>query len=111
MDNKVCLFFKETEGVCVCVLGRDEENDKGKQRNGRTTKISRKFPSFFTAESPFSAPYALQNEAEAANLIHSSFQFGLGSGILIAVPIPKVIPNFLSSPSFTYALLKYAHQK
>ena len=57
-----------------------------------------KFPSFFTAESPFPAPYALQDEAEAANLLHSAFQFGLGSGILIAVPIPKVIVHFFVFP-------------
>lgn len=50
-----------------------------------------KFPSFFTSESPFIAPYAVKNEIEAASLIHSVFQFKLNSGVLIAVPIPKVI--------------------
>lgn len=103
---KVCMphlytivyCFQETEGVCVCVLRKydDEEEDEGRRRReaGKEvpgTNMNRiKFPSFFTAESLHPAPYALHNQAEAANLLHSAFHFGLGSGILIAVPIPKV---------------------
>lgn len=49
-----------------------------------------KFPSFFTAESQFSAPYSLSDEFQAAHLVNSAINFKLNSGILIAVPIPKV---------------------
>jgi len=58
------------------------------QRTERSKQT--KFPSFFTAESQFTAPYVLSNEVEAANLIHSASLLALNSGILIAVPIPKV---------------------
>jgi pseudouridine-5'-phosphate glycosidase len=49
-----------------------------------------KFPSFFTAESQFGAPYAVRDEIGAAGLVHATLQIGLNSGLLIAVPIPKV---------------------
>jgi len=52
-----------------------------------------KFPSFFTAESPFPAPYFVRNETEAAELVHASLNFRLGSGILLAGPMPKVISS------------------
>jgi hypothetical protein len=110
------LYFQETEGVCVVVLennkgklegkkavrknNNDDDDDDGSRDQSRTKEdemskskeIGRvKFPSFFTAESQFSAPYSLSDELQAAHLVNSTINFGLDSGILIAVPIPKVI--------------------
>ncbi|CAG7821208.1 unnamed protein product [Allacma fusca] len=99
LDIGKTLEYLETEGVCVCVL--DSEGKKARRREVRNENEndgedipaknirSIKFPSFFTSESPFPAPHVLDNEIEAANLLHSSFRLELGSGILIAVPIPK----------------------
>lgn len=64
------------------------DSDPGPRQNRRNGTL--KFPSFFVAQSQFSAPFALTDQMEAATLIHSAFQFQLGSGILIAVPIPEV---------------------
>lgn len=46
------------------------------------------FPAFFTRSSGFPSPLRLRNVAEAASLIHHSLAFSVGSGLLIAVPIP-----------------------
>ncbi|CAL8073510.1 unnamed protein product [Orchesella dallaii] len=105
LDIGKTLEYMETEGICVAVLqdGKKSEHDgKPDQKKTSATIASAggglrlqqqigtvKFPSFFTAQSQFPAPYSVQNESEAASLIHSAFQFQLDSGVLIAVPIPK----------------------
>ncbi|XP_063785022.1 uncharacterized protein LOC134933611 isoform X4 [Pseudophryne corroboree] len=65
------VLSQETEGVCVATFG-DSSN----------------FPAFFTPHSGFRAPCHVRNEEEAAQLIASSLDLRLGSGVLIAVPIP-----------------------
>lgn len=72
LDIGKTLEYLETQGVCVATFG-----------------TSREFPSFFTPRSGFKAPYNVCNEEEAANMIDSSLKYGLGSGLLIAVPIPE----------------------
>ncbi|XP_077325404.1 uncharacterized protein LOC143960560 isoform X2 [Lithobates pipiens] len=71
LDIGRTLEYLETEGVCVSTFGD-----------------SRDFPAFFTTRSGFQAPYNVCNEEEAARLIDRSLELRLGSGLLIAVPIP-----------------------
>ncbi|ODM95199.1 Pseudouridine-5'-phosphate glycosidase [Orchesella cincta] len=102
LDIGKTLEYMETEGICVAVLqvGKQSENDGSTDQKetiasaGGVASLQQqigtvKFPSFFTAQSQFPAPYSIQNETEAASLIQSAFQFQLDSGVLIAVPIPK----------------------
>ncbi|XP_072256317.1 uncharacterized protein [Pyxicephalus adspersus] len=71
LDIGRTLEYLETEGVCVSTFGD-----------------SRDFPAFFTPRSGYQAPCNVHNEEEAAKLIARSLELRLGSGILIAVPIP-----------------------
>ncbi|XP_010012556.1 PREDICTED: pseudouridine-metabolizing bifunctional protein C1861.05-like [Nestor notabilis] len=72
LDIGRTLEYLETQGVCVAAFGE-----------------SREFPAFFSSQSGFQAPYHVQNEEEAAELIASALGLGLSSGVLIAVPCPK----------------------
>ncbi|XP_066446345.1 uncharacterized protein [Eleutherodactylus coqui] len=72
LDVGRTLEYLETQGVCVSTFGD-----------------SRDFPAFFTTRSGFLAPYHVSNEQEAAQLIASSLELRLGSGVLITVPIPE----------------------
>ncbi|XP_030071482.1 uncharacterized protein LOC115478317 [Microcaecilia unicolor] len=72
MDIGRTLEYLETQGVCVATFGESKE-----------------FPAFFSHRSGFKAPCNIQNEEEAAKLIASSLELGLGCGVLLAVPIPK----------------------
>jgi len=104
-DPKNSTMRKNNNNACD---DRSKSNrDEAKIHQDEQTKsqeIGRvKFPSFFTAESQFAAPYSLPDELQAAHLVNSSINFGLDSGILIAVPIPKVMSYLLIShpwPSF-----------
>jgi pseudouridine-5'-phosphate glycosidase len=78
----------------VAVLKKEGENEMGGgDPDTKSEKI--KFPSFFTRESQFAAPYFLADELQAAHLVNSSINFKLDSGILIGVPIPKVSKHVL----------------
>ncbi|XP_040294718.1 pseudouridine-metabolizing bifunctional protein C1861.05-like [Bufo bufo] len=72
LDIGRTLEYLETQGVCVSTFGD-----------------SRDFPAFFTPSSGFKAPYHVRNEEEAAQLIASSLELRLDSGVLISVPIPS----------------------
>ncbi|NXW93132.1 YOW5 protein, partial [Alopecoenas beccarii] len=72
LDIGRTLEYLETQGVCVAVFGESKE-----------------FPAFFSRQSGFQAPYHIQNEEEAAELIASALGLGLSSGVLIAVPCPQ----------------------
>ncbi|XP_071583409.1 uncharacterized protein [Heliangelus exortis] len=72
LDIGRTLEYLETQGVCVAAFGE-----------------SREFPAFFSRQSGFQAPYHVQNEEEAAELIASALGLGLSSGVLIAVPCPQ----------------------
>ncbi|XP_028931724.1 pseudouridine-metabolizing bifunctional protein C1861.05-like [Ornithorhynchus anatinus] len=71
LDIGRTLEYLETQGVCVATFGE-----------------SRDFPAFFCPHSGFQAPYHVPNEKEAAKLIAGALELGLGSGLLIAVPVP-----------------------
>uniref|UniRef100_S4RLC5 Zgc:136858 n=1 Tax=Petromyzon marinus TaxID=7757 RepID=S4RLC5_PETMA len=72
LDIGRTLEYLETQGVCVTTFGS-----------------SRDFPAFFTPRSGFLSPYNVETEEEAAELIASGLRLGLGSGVLIAVPVPE----------------------
>ncbi|KAJ7329105.1 hypothetical protein JRQ81_015279 [Phrynocephalus forsythii] len=72
LDIGRTLEHLETQGVCVATFGE-----------------SREFPAFFSHQSGFQAPYQVQNEEEAAQMIGRSLMLQMGSGVLIAVPCPK----------------------
>ncbi|XP_053799467.1 uncharacterized protein LOC128788448 isoform X2 [Vidua chalybeata] len=73
LDIGRTLEYLETQGVCVAAFGE-----------------SREFPAFFSRQSGFQAPYHVRDEEEAAKLIDSALGLGLSSGVLIAVPCPRV---------------------
>jgi pseudouridine-5'-phosphate glycosidase len=50
---------------------------------------SKTFPAFFTSSSGYEAAYNCRNEQQVAQLIQTNSLTGLGSGLLIGVPIPS----------------------
>ncbi|XP_069484915.1 uncharacterized protein [Ambystoma mexicanum] len=71
LDIGRTLEYLETQGICVASFGG-----------------SREFPAFFSPQSGFQAPYTVRDDKEAAELIASALELDMGSGVLIAVPIP-----------------------
>ncbi|XP_049887335.1 uncharacterized protein LOC126381856 [Pectinophora gossypiella] len=72
LDIGRTLEYLETQGVCVCAFGESDD-----------------FPAFYTARSGHRAPNRVANAQEAARILQASLDLRLGSGILIAVPLPK----------------------
>jgi pseudouridine-5'-phosphate glycosidase len=70
LDIGRTLEYLETQGVAVVGYGTDE------------------FPAFFTPTSGFKASCRMDTPEECAKMIVSSRKLGLGSGMVIAVPIP-----------------------
>ncbi|KAM9311495.1 uncharacterized protein PAF06_009309 [Gastrophryne carolinensis] len=91
LDIGRTLEYLETEGVCVSTFGD-----------------SRDFPAFFTPSSGFQAPCHVRNEEEAAKLIARSLELRLGSGLLIAVPIP---PEHAASGQIIEEVIQQALQE
>ncbi|XP_047324309.1 pseudouridine-5'-phosphate glycosidase [Impatiens glandulifera] len=71
LDIPRTLEYLETQGVCVAAYGTNE------------------FPAFFTEISGCKTPCRLDTAEECARLIDANMKLNLGTGILIAVPIPK----------------------
>ncbi|KAL6965645.1 pseudouridylate synthase [Sarracenia purpurea var. burkii] len=71
LDIPRTLEYLETEGVCVAGYKTD------------------KFPAFFTETSGCMAPCQIDTPEDCARLIDANIKLKLGTGILIAVPIPK----------------------
>ncbi|KAG9459458.1 hypothetical protein H6P81_003966 [Aristolochia fimbriata] len=71
LDIPRTLEYMETQGVTVAAYRTHE------------------FPAFFTESSGCEAPCLINTPEDGARLIDASLKHGLGSGILIAVPIPK----------------------
>nr|CAD1835537.1 unnamed protein product [Ananas comosus var. bracteatus] len=71
LDIPRTLEYLETHGVTVATYKADE------------------FPAFFTESSGCKVPCRLDNPEDSAKLINANLNLKLGSGILIAVPIPK----------------------
>ncbi|PSR86800.1 Pseudouridine-5'-phosphate glycosidase [Actinidia chinensis var. chinensis] len=71
LDIPRTLEYLETQGVCVAAYKTDE------------------FPAFFTETSGYKAPCRIDTSEDCARLIDANMKLKLGTGILIAVPIPK----------------------
>ncbi|XP_010241761.1 PREDICTED: uncharacterized protein LOC104586286 isoform X1 [Nelumbo nucifera] len=71
LDIPRTLEYLETQGVTVAAYKTHE------------------FPSFFTETSGCKVPCRVNSPEDCARLIDANLKLGLGSGILIAVPIPK----------------------
>jgi pseudouridine-5'-phosphate glycosidase len=70
LDIGLTLETLETQGVPVLVHGSDE------------------FPSFFSRSSGHAAPMRVDSAAEVAAVMRAAWALGLGSGIVVANPIP-----------------------
>jgi pseudouridine-5'-phosphate glycosidase len=71
LDIGLTLETLETEGVPVLVHGSDE------------------FPSFFSRSSGHPAPMRVDSAAEVAAVMRAAWSLGLGSGVVVANPIPE----------------------
>ncbi|XP_042866047.1 pseudouridine-5'-phosphate glycosidase-like [Penaeus japonicus] len=72
LDIEKTLEYLETQGVCVSVLGNDNQ-----------------FPDFFTRDSGFQAPCHVETPVLAALMMSKWQEMKMKSGMLIAVPIPE----------------------
>jgi len=77
LDIPKTLEYLETQGVCVAGYQTDE------------------FPAFFTRKSGVKAPCRFDSPAEVAKAILSSRDLGLGSGMVLGVPIPEMHSSLL----------------
>ncbi|KAL5764646.1 hypothetical protein ACOSQ2_017240 [Xanthoceras sorbifolium] len=71
LDIPRTLEYLETQGVCVAAYKTHE------------------FPAFFTESSGCKVPCRVDSPDDCARLIDANMKLKLGSGVLIAVPIPK----------------------
>lgn len=71
LDIGATLEYLETHGVPVICLGTDA------------------FPAFYTRSSGFPAPTRLDDPEAVAQVLRTHWQLGLGSGMLIANPVPQ----------------------
>ncbi|KAG8947413.1 hypothetical protein FRC04_010733 [Tulasnella sp. 424] len=72
LDIGRTLEYLETQGVTVATYGEQDD-----------------FPAFFTPSSGFKSPWRVNNPVDAARIIHTSDQLGLGGGQFFGVPIPE----------------------
>ncbi|OCL14676.1 hypothetical protein AOQ84DRAFT_330647 [Glonium stellatum] len=76
LDIPRTLEYLETQGVGV-----------GTFADGRQGKVD--FPAFWSRESGVKSPMVIQNEIEAAAIIHAQMSLPLSSGLFFANPIPE----------------------
>ena len=70
LDVPATLEYLETRGVPVITVGQDE------------------LPGFFARSSGIRAPVVAADVAEAAAIVRAHLDLGLGSGVLVCVPVP-----------------------
>jgi len=71
LDVAATLEYLETRGVPVVTVGSDE------------------LPAFYARRSGLRSPLSVSDVAAAAGLVRAHRQLGLGSGVLVCVPIPE----------------------
>lgn len=71
LDLGLTLEYLETHGVPVLGHGTD------------------RFPAFYTRDSGFGVDERVDEPAELAAIVHGHWQLGLGSGLVVANPIPE----------------------
>lgn len=75
LDIPRTLEYLETQGVGV-----------GTFADGRKGHVD--FPAFFSRDSGVKSPQTIQNEKDAAAIVHAQFQLPVHSGLLFANPVP-----------------------
>ncbi|KAF2711561.1 hypothetical protein K504DRAFT_223871 [Pleomassaria siparia CBS 279.74] len=93
LDIPRTLEYLETEGVGV-----------GTFADGRTGSVD--FPAFWSRDSGVKSPKTIQNEIEAAAIIHAQHSLQIKSGLLFANPIPleNEIPRSEMDPLIAEAI-------
>ncbi|KAF2807971.1 uncharacterized protein BDZ99DRAFT_535843 [Mytilinidion resinicola] len=76
LDILRTLEYLETEGVGI-----------GTFADGRQGNVD--FPAFWSRDSGVKSPTTIQNELEAAAIIHAQHSLGISSGLLFANPVPE----------------------
>src|SRR3954453_13329043 len=76
LDIPRTLEYLETQGVGV-----------GTFADGREGQVD--FPAFFTRDSGVESPQTIQNEKDAAAIVHAQFSLPVHSGLLFANPVPE----------------------
>jgi len=75
LDIPRTLEYLETQGVGV-----------GTFADGREGSVD--FPAFFSRDSGVKSPQTIQNEQDAAAIVHAQFSLPVNSGLLFANPVP-----------------------
>lgn len=75
LDIPRTLEYLETQGVAV-----------GTFADGREGQVD--FPAFFSRDSGVKSPQTIQNEQDAAAIVHAQFSLPVHSGLLFANPVP-----------------------
>ncbi|MCJ1474076.1 hypothetical protein MMC13_002734 [Lambiella insularis] len=76
LDIPRTLEYLETQGVCVATFA-----------DGRTGNVE--LPAFWTRDSGIASPKTIEDEAEAAAMIHAQMRLSITSGLLFANPISE----------------------
>jgi pseudouridine-5'-phosphate glycosidase len=89
LDVPATLEYLETRGVPVIAVGQDE------------------LPGFFARSAGVRAPASVPDLAAAAALVGTHLELGLGSGIVVCVPVPEAdaLPEVVASEVIDLALL------
>ena len=102
LDIEKTLEVLETQGVCVVVYNEDnQDKEQTYNDNDDSADVIRfdddaaaDFPAFFSSKSGHKVPYQIKRTKDAATIVHKHEQLGLGSGILVAVPLPQRASHF-----------------
>ncbi|MDH4141912.1 MAG: pseudouridine-5'-phosphate glycosidase [Chloroflexota bacterium] len=88
LDVPATLEYLETQGVPVISVGQDE------------------LPGFFARSSGIPAPYAAPDLAAVAEVVRTHLGLGLGSGVLVAVPVPgdRALPDAVAREAVARAI-------
>jgi pseudouridine-5'-phosphate glycosidase len=95
LDVPATLEYLETRGVPVVAVGQDD------------------LPGFFARSAGIRAPSSVADVAAAAAVVREHLDLGLGSGIVVAVPVPAAdaVPEAAASEAVEAAIRDAAQQR
>lgn len=95
LDVPATLEYLETRGVPVMAVGQEE------------------LPGFFARSAGIRAPTSVADVAAAATIVREHLELGLGSGIVVAVPVPAddAVPEAVAAEAVETAVRDAAHQQ